>query len=410
MPIKGLTTNHEDAPLGAGLPLAARIYKGGAKTGNRPGPDLEYFRVEFQGGFDTPENRSQFAAMYGEKPKEIRGVYLIGNTPDQAMTAWWEHWGATGLHTRCDGETINRWYDEKTGRFMTTPKPCSCTDETRLCNEVGRMRFMLPEYEAKYGLSGSFMLTTHSPVDLRSVSATLYEIEARAKMVGIPFASVPWMIWRELQDFTIPKKDKPAERMSISKWMVKIAPEPSFGVRLYGAASAMLRERSLELLSAPISRQIDMTTGEIAAPEAAEQPAWLEDFIKWVKHAFAIDDPDELLPFLDCETWGDLPGDKAVLMDNLDEALHSAGSHEAAWPMVATSAIYVADKRAPYFNFNTHLPSRWYGPRQVLADLLNFPAIGSAEEGQTFGFVEPLLLGWEVRDTYVLAVLPPAQP
>jgi len=96
-PIRGLT--HREASF----PMLGAIRKGAPKKPDRPGADLDHFRVEF----DEMEKDAagKFVAVYGEEPREIN-ILLPFNSVDQNFQAWQESYVRSGLIHRCDGDWV----------------------------------------------------------------------------------------------------------------------------------------------------------------------------------------------------------------------------------------------------------------------------------------------------------------
>ena len=100
MPIKGLT----DRPVGdRAFPQIGTIRKGAPKQANRPGKDLNHFRVEFTQGEE--ETAKHFHELYGDEPRDIN-IILPFDEIDRVWEAWNEAYLAGALIHRCDGENI----------------------------------------------------------------------------------------------------------------------------------------------------------------------------------------------------------------------------------------------------------------------------------------------------------------
>jgi hypothetical protein len=186
--------------------VIARIFKGGAKQGNRPGPDLDHFRVEWE---DSPSVNKQWAdecwhRLFGDKPDTLRNVQFLTDNAESALESINEKWGMSGkgipiCTRRCDGEYINY---EFTGQAASREiKPCdfpACG-----CAFTYRLRFWLPDFTRMSGILGEFLLTGHSREDyeriqpaidnmagvgaLRRVAFTLYRKPVRVVQPnGIP--------------------------------------------------------------------------------------------------------------------------------------------------------------------------------------------------------------------------------
>jgi len=93
-----------DLQQGAMFPIIGHVRKGAPKGENRPGKDLDYFRVEFDGG-DAKLMNEQFVKLYGKEPRELK-IMLLDDNIDRVFDAWRETYVSGGLTHRCDGEFI----------------------------------------------------------------------------------------------------------------------------------------------------------------------------------------------------------------------------------------------------------------------------------------------------------------
>lgn len=181
MPIVGLTK--EEKQPGRGLPRIAKLYKGDEKSPNKPGVDLDYFRVEFEPEFQGLQQT--FEDLYGTQPRQLSNVMLIAPGVNGAFPTWNEEWNATGLLNRCDGETRVAHFDTQAQSVCTTPTPC--TKQCR-CKPSGTLKFMLSDFTEETGLLGVFSITTHSIYDIATIHNYLLEIaRLRGKLTGVPF-------------------------------------------------------------------------------------------------------------------------------------------------------------------------------------------------------------------------------
>ncbi len=202
MPIVGLTTKTE---FGAGLPMVARLYKGEEKPeqGNRPGRDLDYFRVEFEPQFE--HLRELWTELYGAEPEEFGRVFLAAATVDEAFSSWKEEWTATTMLHRCDGEYQKNWYNAAAQMYSTAKIACASKDEHPCgCKAVGRLNMILPDFIEATGVLGYVSVSTHSLNDILTVYRYLADIERIAgKLTGVPF-----IFGRAAREISAPKQVK----------------------------------------------------------------------------------------------------------------------------------------------------------------------------------------------------------
>lgn len=198
MPIVGLTTG---GSIQRALPLFGKIFKGGKKGERSPGKDLEYFRIELAPEFQHLQETVM--SVFGEKPDRISPVYLLGNTPDDAFSAYKESWNGSGicLH-RCTGEVCISRYNPDTFEIERGNMPCiapACD-----CKPTGRLSIVIPAFNTAAGIMGQFQLTTHSVSDIASISSVLQMIEFR----GMDIFGLPFVLGRKPKTMNVVAKDK----------------------------------------------------------------------------------------------------------------------------------------------------------------------------------------------------------
>jgi len=250
MPIKGLT---DRASLKPRLPRLGKLRKGGEKTANKPGPDLDHFRFTS----DNPEVVEAFIAAYGDTPRIINCV-MFYDTVEENFDSWVEAWDATGMIYRSDKENYLIWRDGD--KYSKTPKPHIDTDDQF---EVGRLTILVPEL-IEAGFVGTVTMETHSNNDLRNITSSLYAAEAQGKgLRGTRF-----LLKRVQESIGTPGFGKTAgKRTRTNKWLVKLE----------------LPQQLWTMLDAPdelpqLENGIDTETGEIVDdydeddPEMPEAP------------------------------------------------------------------------------------------------------------------------------------------
>ena len=212
MPIKSLTTRQ------ARFPLLGKIRKGGEKlqNSNKPGTDLEYFRIDS----DIQGINEKFTAIYGKEPKQLDCLLPFPYT-DQVFPCWMEEWGSTGLISRCDEEK-QVIYQQAGKMIATKPIPCKRQqnpDGSYLgckCKQVGRLQIVLP----KLGELGYFEVETHSIWDIIGLTEQLLAIETSAgSLIGIPF-----LLERGLRELSYPLPDGKRGRKTFSLLSIRVHP------------------------------------------------------------------------------------------------------------------------------------------------------------------------------------------
>jgi hypothetical protein len=232
MPIIGLIP--EQVTIRDGLPEIARLRKG-IKTDDpkRPMIDLDYFRIDFNEQFK--EYEPIFTELYGDKPDVFHDVELFGDTLDEVWSMDMEAYNtsSTLLH-RCDREYQSRWYDEKSGYFVTAQTPClSKWDMERgmkthagcTCEEKGRLAIVMRDFNDESGLFGYFLVQTGSINDLITIySAVKFWADKCNKTFRIPLSTLTFTLGRATQEKTAPetkkvngKQERTGRRMKIQK-------------------------------------------------------------------------------------------------------------------------------------------------------------------------------------------------
>jgi len=194
MAIKGRTDQPSDKK---GYPLLGRIYKGTPKRKVKRksdgkeveimGQDTDEFRVEFElGKIEKPtaeetillqHYKDQWVRVYGERPRRFDDVRLYFPTPDRAMESWFEQWDNRGLVTRCNGETKQRWWDDRAKRYSNEPAACPfAAGGVCDCSPVARIPIILMKFSLLTGIMGYFQLTTHSNNDIDNLHAAMCEV------------------------------------------------------------------------------------------------------------------------------------------------------------------------------------------------------------------------------------------
>lgn len=247
MPIKGQTDTPR--PAGSGLPLIATLRKGGEKVegSNKPGPDLTYFRVDFEPQFASL--LGVFQSIYGNEPTTFPNVLLLQDDVDSVFPNWKEMWnGSRTLLRRCDGEQQIRRYEQ--GQYNNTPAPCvfpNCE-----CKPMGRLTFMLGDFLAATSVLGVFTIVTHSGEDIRRIFNFLNDTKAIAGHL----LNLPLVLGRAPQETTAPDYRNKGQRIKVTKsllWM-SIMPEATKDVvvaRLAGGSFALTR--TIDMPSLPAS-------------------------------------------------------------------------------------------------------------------------------------------------------------
>jgi hypothetical protein len=215
MPIRGLT--HREASF----PQIGSIRKGAPKEPNRPGKDLDHFRVEFDE--QETETAAQFLSIYGAEPDELR-ILLPFDEVDRNFDAWQTAYVRGGLIHRCDGEWVDYEVDPSTGKAIVIDGVLqdgsggvkACTLKT--CEPTGRLNVMIADLWRLAYLT----FKTGSKHDIMNIHRQLSGIrEINGKLSGIPLVMRrrPYMI-------STPSPDSPSGRARREFWLVSIEADP----------------------------------------------------------------------------------------------------------------------------------------------------------------------------------------
>lgn len=221
MPIKGLTAFDDPEQAGSiadGLPTILTLRKGEAKPNEkRPGKDLDYFRLDFSPEYEYL--RPDFERLYGAKPKSIEGVLLVGALAHDAFPHWLEHWTASTLLHRCDGDTQVRHFDEGAQAYSDEPVPCIAPKCD--CKQTGRLTFILPAFIAATGVLGTVRLGTTSIYDIKQINDYLQSI---LQLYG-KIEQVPFRIFRQTKNVAVNMNGKRGRQ---DKSLLSIEVDPAF--------------------------------------------------------------------------------------------------------------------------------------------------------------------------------------
>lgn len=271
MPIKNLTDQNSRS-LDKGMPLLGRIYKGAARTDedlkkNRPGKDLDHFRVEFEPQYE--HLRSMFEMLYGTEPAQLPDAYLPGERTDDVLETWREEWAKGGLVHRCDGEEQSAWFDRSQGKVVYTPAPCA---QSCQCRIEGRLMVMLKGLTKETGVIGKFMLKTHSIHDVLTLTNVL---SAHEKMYG-SLRGVRFVAGRVDKAISIPevKGGQPTgNRITITKSVITLRVDEE-SAKAYALLAFNTPDGTHALPEPDAPRQL-------TAPEPDKLgPQWTEDDVK----------------------------------------------------------------------------------------------------------------------------------
>jgi len=226
MPIKGLTTRQDIIPS---LPRLGKLRKGGEKSGNKPGADLDHFRFTSH----DPQIVAAFNDAHSEQDK-VRTVnaLLFFPTVEDNFSTWIEEWDASGLVWRGDGEFDYIWREGD--RYKNGKRPhVKTANEDRNASIVGRLQFLVPGLIER-GYVGFVTLETHSNHDLRNIASVLM---AGEQQLG-SLAGMQIVLRRVKENISVPGFGKrEGQRSRADKWLVRVElPQRAFTRALMDSA------------------------------------------------------------------------------------------------------------------------------------------------------------------------------
>ena len=179
MAIIGLTGRKDYQPNRA-IPRLGKLRKGAPKPekGNRPGSDLDYFRVTFDPQYSYLQDT--FVDLYGNEPTQFN-VKFVGKTVEDVFPTGYEARNATTLLHLCDGEQQQQHWNDKTKQYDRTPIACAKGNDPNNfvcgCKQIGRLNITLPDLTDATGVMGKFVIETHSIFDIMKLFNQLMFLE-----------------------------------------------------------------------------------------------------------------------------------------------------------------------------------------------------------------------------------------
>jgi Recombination directionality factor-like len=222
-------------------PRLGKLRKGGEKSANGYGPDLDHFRFVSP----YPEVAKAFHGSYPNKPNQIR-LFIPHDTVEDAFSTSCEVWNKTGLVHRCDGQTMSVWREG--ARYVRGAKPCTGghRDGDPHRDALGRLEFIIPQLVEK-GFVGYVSLETHSLNDILNISRVLAAIyKSHGTLAGVEF-----VLKRVKENISVPGwGEHKNDRARVDKWLVRLEPSVEW---VKSHVDVLQRQAFAPLPPAPVS-------------------------------------------------------------------------------------------------------------------------------------------------------------
>ena len=259
-----------------GVGAIGKIFKGAPKVGNKPGQNLDYFRFE-PDELHADRLNQIWGHIYGDMPTSLN-IFFKHSNIDNIINDWFCEFGASGLKTKCDGETIVGWRDEANRiYYRNNPKPCRSPGSQKGCDKCkasALLKFCVYEFRALAGQSGNVELSTTSINDITFLRSQLEDIARDLTMVGQELAYTPLVLSRSKRIITKTTKDK---QYRGEESLLSISISPPYQIAL----DRRIGQHSYEAIGGiyePLA--IASSPSQLALPEAIE----IEVVEPWVKY------------------------------------------------------------------------------------------------------------------------------
>ena len=248
------------------LPRIGVVRKGGAMTrgatasGNRPGRDLSYFRL------DRADRAvvEAWNATFGPEPSRISGIMPYA-APEENLSIWDELWEGVRLVWRGDGERLHiqrngdAYVRYAPGEGPAQPAAAGSKVGKGKVARMSRLRLLLPQLR----IAGIFEFLSSSAIDADELWANLMWIKSTvATLQGAPVT-----VFRAARQFNIPNP-KGEGTMAVEKHMLHMMLDGAYLDRLLPVAGA------LPAPSAPVALPATIAATVEDGPDEGE---WEED-------------------------------------------------------------------------------------------------------------------------------------
>lgn len=257
----------------------SEMTRGATPDQNRPGKDLEYFRLDRA----APAVVSAWAEVMGREPKSISGI-LPYSDPAENLSIWDELWQGKKLLWRGDGERLhvqlqgNSYVRYAPGQGPAQPAAAGDKVGKGKVTRLSRLRLLLPQLR----IAGIFEITSGSAIDADELWANLMWIRSTvATLQGAPVT-----VFRAPRQFNIPDNKKPGETMQVTKHMLHLMLDGNYLDKLLPSPGAgLLPMQPPPALALTAGHDEDDDAPEDGEFEDADAPATVDPVAAFVKQA-----------------------------------------------------------------------------------------------------------------------------
>jgi len=270
-----------------------KIFKGAEKTGNRPGANLNYFRFVPTPGVSAERVAEIWEQFYGDQPKEIQ-IFFKHDNIDQLIDDWYSEFGTGGLlKTKCDGETITEWRDDRGVYHLNEPKPCRAPNSPKGCDKCrasALIKFGMPEFRYM-GYSGNIELSTTSINDIVFLKSQLQEIAAELALCGASLKYAPLILSRSPRMIT---KTTAQKQFRGEENLLYLSIDPQYQQKIDRAISAAKYAEIGAIYEPRKLANVDAIAQLPPAIDVTAKPVWSDFFAAFSGACDRCKDEDQL--------------------------------------------------------------------------------------------------------------------
>lgn len=270
-----------------------KIFKGEKKTGNRPGANLDYFRFVPTPGVSAERVAEIWEQFYGDQPKEIQ-IFFKHDNIDSLIDDWYSEFATGGLlKTKCNGETITEWRDDRGVYHLNEPKPCRAPNSPKGCDKCrasALIKFGMPEFRYM-GYSGNIELSTTSINDIVCLKSQLQEIAAELALCGASLKYAPLILSRSPRVIT---KTTAQKQFRGEENLLYLSIDPQYQMKIDRAISAAKYAEIGAIYEPRKLANVDAIAQLPPAIDVTSKPVWSDFFAAFSGACDRCKDEDQL--------------------------------------------------------------------------------------------------------------------